>query len=279
MSLRVRNVSSIFKREFAAYFTTPVAYVFLIVFLALAGALTFYIGNFFDRNQADLDAFFTFHPWLYLFLIPAISMRLWAEERKSGTVELLLTMPVTLWDAVLGKFLAAWIFAGVALVLTFPMWVTVNFLSCPPAPQDMFFLEQWWVNAACVVHRFRGGGNPGPDNGAILAGYIGSFLMAGAYLAIGSCLSASTKNQVIAFVLAAAICFLFTLGGTNMVLGFASSVLPQSLVDLVASFSFLNHFDQIKKGVIDLRDLIFFLSVMGVFLFANTLVLELKKGQ
>lgn len=243
-----RNVSAIFKREFAGYFTTPVAYVFLIVFLALAGALTFYIGNFFDRNQADLEAFFTFHPWLYLFLIPAISMRLWAEERKSGTVELLLTLPVSLWDAVLGKFLAAWIFAGVALLLTFPFWITVNLLG-------------------------------DPDNGAILAGYIGSFLMAGAYLAIGSCLSAATKNQVIAFVLAAALCFLFTLGGTNMVLGFASSVLPQSLVDLVASFSFLNHFDQIKKGVIDLRDLIFFVSVMGVFLFANTLVLELKKGQ
>lgn len=248
MSLRLRNVSAVFKREFVSYFTTPVAYVFLIVFLALAGALTFYIGNFFDRNQADLEAFFTFHPWLYLFLIPAISMRLWAEERKSGTVEFLLTMPLTLWDAVLGKFLAAWIFAGVALVLTFPIWLTVNFLG-------------------------------EPDNGAVLAGYIGSFLMAGAYLAIGSCLSAATKNQVIAFVLAAAICFLFTLGGTNIVLGFASSVLPQSLVELVASFSFLNHFDQIKKGVIDLRDLIFFLSVMGVFLYATTLVLELKKGQ
>jgi ABC-2 type transport system permease protein len=248
MSLRLRNVCAVFKREFVSYFTTPVAYVFLIVFLALAGALTFYIGNFFDRNQADLEAFFTFHPWLYLFLIPAISMRLWAEERKSGTVEFLLTMPLTLWDAVLGKFLAAWIFAGVALVLTFPIWLTVNYLG-------------------------------EPDNGAVLAGYIGSFLMAGAYLAIGSCLSAATKNQVIAFVLAAAICFLFTLGGTNIVLGFAASVLPQSLVELVASFSFLNHFDQIKKGVIDLRDFIFFLSVMGVFLYATTLVLELKKGQ
>lgn len=248
MSLRLRNVCAVFKREFVSYFTTPVAYVFLIVFLALAGALTFYIGNFFDRNQSDLEAFFTFHPWLYLFLIPAISMRLWAEERKSGTVEFLLTMPLTLGDAVLGKFLAAWIFAGAALVLTFPIWLTVNYLG-------------------------------EPDNGAILAGYIGSFLMAGAYLAIGSCLSAATKNQVIAFVLAAAICFLFTLGGTNMVLGFAASLLPQSMVDLVASFSFLNHFDQIKKGVIDLRDFIFFLSVMGVFLYATTLVLELKKGQ
>lgn len=246
--MRLRNVCAIFAREFIAYFTTPVAYVFLIVFLALAGALTFYIGNFFDRNQADLESFFTFHPWLYLFLIPAISMRLWAEERKSGTIELLLTLPVSPWDAVLGKFLAAWLFAGVALILTFPIWLTVNFLG-------------------------------EPDNGAVLAGYIGSFLMAGAYLAIGSCLSAATKNQVIAFVLAAAICFLFTLGGTNIVLGFVASVLPQSLVELVASFSFLNHFDQIKKGVIDLRDLIFFLSVMGVFLFATTLVLELKKGQ
>ena len=246
--MRLRNVRAIFAREFIAYFTTPVAYVFLIVFLALSGALTFYIGNFFDRNQADLEAFFTFHPWLYLFLIPAISMRLWAEERKSGTVELLLTLPVSPGDAVLGKFLAAWLFAGVALVLTFPIWLTVNFLG-------------------------------EPDNGAVLAGYIGSFLMAGAYLAIGSCLSAATKNQVIAFVLAAAICFLFTLGGTNIVLGFVASLLPQSLVELVASFSFLNHFDQIKKGVIDLRDLVFFISVMGVFLFATTLVLELKKGQ
>jgi ABC-2 type transport system permease protein len=248
MSVHLRNVRAIFAREFIAYFTTPVAYVFLIVFLALAGALTFYIGNFFDRNQSDLEAFFTFHPWLYLFLIPAISMRLWAEERKSGTVELLLTLPVSLGDAVLGKFLAAWVFAGIALILTFPIWITVNYLG-------------------------------DPDNGAILAGYIGSFLMAGAYLAIGSCLSAATKNQVIAFVLAAAICFLFTLGGTNLVLGFVSSILPQSLVEVVASFSFLNHFDQIKKGVIDLRDLIFFVSVMAVFLFATTLVLELKKGQ
>jgi ABC-2 type transport system permease protein len=247
-AIRFGNVRAIFVRETLAYFTTPVAYVFLIVFLALAGALTFYIGNFFDRNQADLEAFFTFHPWLYLFLIPAISMRLWAEERKSGTIELLLTMPVSLWDAVLGKFLAAWMFAGLALALTFPVWLSVNYL-----------------------------GNP--DNGAILAGYIGSFLMAGAYLAIGSCLSAATKNQVIAFVLSAAICFLFTLGGTNLVLGFFGSFLPPVFVDLVASFSFLNHFEQIKKGVIELRDLVFYLSMILVFLFANTLVLELKKGQ
>jgi ABC-2 type transport system permease protein len=246
--MSVANVRAVFMRELIGYFTTPVAYVFLIVFLALAGSLTFYIGNFFDRNQADLEAFFAFHPWLYLFLIPAIAMRLWAEERKSGTVELLLTYPVSLWDAVLGKFFAAWLFAGLALALTFPIWLTVNFLGTP-------------------------------DNGAILAGYIGSFMMAGGYLAIGSCISAATKNQVIAFVLAAALCFLFTLGGTSLVLGFAGSVFPAAIVELIASFSFLNHFEQIKKGVIDLRDVVFFLSVIGVFLFANTLVLDLKKGQ
>ncbi len=243
-----RNIRAIFAREFLGYFTTPVAYVFLFVFVALAGALTFYIGNFFDRNQADLDAFFTFHPWLYLFLVPAISMRLWAEERKSGTVELLLTMPVSLWDAVLGKFLAAWLFAGIALLLTFPIWITVNLLG-------------------------------DPDNGAIAAGYIGSVMMAGAYLAIGSCFSAATKNQVVAFVLAAAVCFLFTLGGTNLVLGFFSGFLPQALVDLIASFSFLNHFEQMRKGVIELRDVVFFVSLMAVFLFANTTILDMEKGQ
>ena len=243
-----RSIRVVFTRELVAYFTTPVAYVFLIVFLALAGAMTFYIGNFFDRNQADLDAFFLFHPWLYLFLMPAIAMRLWAEERKSGTVELLFTLPVATWHAVLGKFLAAWVFAGIALALTFPIWITVSYLG-------------------------------EPDHGPILAGYIGSFLMAGAFLAIGSCISAATKNQVIAFVLAAVLCFLFTLGGTNLVLGFAQGFLPQAFVDLIASFSVLNHFNDIRNGVISLSDLIYFLSVMGVFLFLTVLVLDLKKGQ
>jgi ABC-2 type transport system permease protein len=243
-----RSVRIVFMRELTGYFATPVAYVFLIVFLALAGAMTFYLGNFFGRNQADLNAFFVFHPWLYLFLMPAIAMRLWAEERKSGTVELLFTLPVATWHAVLGKFLAAWAFAGIALALTFPVWITVNYLGAP-------------------------------DNGPIVAGYIGSFLMAGGYLAIGSCISATTKNQIIAFVLAAVLCFLFTLGGTNMVLGFFQSFLPQSLVELIASFSFLNHFSEIRKGVIDLTDLVYFFSVMGVFLFATVLVLDLKKGQ
>jgi gliding motility-associated transport system permease protein len=246
--MSVRTIGVIFRRELSGYFSTPVAYVFLIVFLALAGSLTFYLGSFFQRNQADLGAFFVFHPWLYLFLMPAIAMRLWAEERKSGTIELLFTLPVSTWDAVLGKFLAAWIFAGIALALTFPIWITVAYLG-------------------------------DPDHGPIITGYIGSFLMAGGYLAIGSCISATTKNQVIAFVLAAVVCFLFTLGGTNMVLGFFQGLLPQNLVELIGSFSVLNHFAEIRKGVIDLRDLIYFLSMIGIFLFATTLILDLKKGE
>jgi ABC-2 type transport system permease protein len=241
------KILAVFRREFAAYFTTPLAYVFLVVFLALSGALTFYIGNFFTREQADLEPFFTFHPWLYLFLIPAISMRLWAEERKSGTIELLLTLPVSISQAVIGKFLAAWAFTGVALLLTFPIWVTVNVLGRP-------------------------------DNGVILAGYIGSLVMAGAFLAIGACMSALTKNQVIAFVVACAACFLFILSGTPMVLNFVQSWLPQVLVDAVASFSFLTHFNAIKKGVIDLRDVIFVASLIGLFLYGNVLLVELKKA-
>ena len=157
-----------------------------MIFLVLAGALTFYLGGFYERGQADLAPFFNFHPWLYLFLIPAISMRLWAEERKTGTIELLMTLPVTPWQAVLGKFLAAWAFAALALALTFPIWITVNYLG-------------------------------DPDNGVILAAYVGSLLMAGGFLAIGSCLSAATRNQVIAFVLTAVVCFVFLLAGFPLV--------------------------------------------------------------
>lgn len=243
----MRNIFVVFRREFAAYFTTPLAYVFLVVFLAFEGALTFYIGNFFERAQADLESFFTFHPWLYLFLIPAISMRLWSEERKTGTIELLLTLPVSVPQAVLGKFLAAWSFTGVALILTFPMWITVNVLGRP-------------------------------DNGVILAGYLGSFVMAGAFLSIGASMSALTKNQVIAFVVGAAACFLFTLSGTAMVLDFMQGWLPPVLVDAIASFSFLTHFDAIKKGVIDLRDVIFLASLIGLFLYANVILIDLKKS-
>jgi ABC-2 type transport system permease protein len=237
----------IFRRELASYFATPLAYVFIVIFLAMAGALAFFAGNFFERGQADLQPFFSFHPWLYLVLIPALSMRLWAEERKSGTIELFLTLPISVLDAVLGKFLAAWAFAGIALALTFPFWITVNVLGSP-------------------------------DNGVILASYIGSFLMAGAFLSLGGALSALTKSQVIAFVLTAACCFLFTVSGSSILQGFLSGWAPESLIDAVASFSFLGHFNGILRGVIELADLVFFVSVIALFLFANTLIVELKKA-
>jgi ABC-2 type transport system permease protein len=242
------NIWAIFKRELRGYFATPVAYVFLVVFLAVAGALTYFVGNFFDRNQSDLQAFFVFHPWLYLFLVPAIAMRLWAEERKSGTIELLFTLPISLPQAVIGKFLAAWAFAGVALILTFPIWVVVNRLGTP-------------------------------DNGAIFAGYLGSFLMAGGYLAIGACFSAWTKNQVIAFVVSAAVCLIFTLSGTQFVLTFLSGWMPQAIADTIASLSFLTHFNAISKGVIEIRDLVFFGSMIVLFLIANSIVLDLEKAE
>jgi ABC-2 type transport system permease protein len=238
---------TVFRRELASYFATPLAYVFIVIFLVLAGALAFFVGNFFERGQADLQAFFNFHPWLYLVLIPALSMRLWAEERKSGTVELLLTLPIAVSAAVIGKFLAAWAFAGIALALTFPFWITVSYLG-------------------------------EPDHGVIVASYIGSFLMAGGFLAIGACLSALTKNQVIAFVLTAAICFLFTVSGSQIVLGMLQAWAPEALVSTVASFSFLTHFTAIIKGVIDLRDAVFFASVIGVFLLANVVLVDLKKA-
>jgi len=243
----MRNISIIARRELKGYFATPVAYVFIVIFVAMTGAFTFYIGNFFDRGRADLDAFFQFHPWLYLLLIPAISMRLWAEERKSGTIELLMTLPITTTSAVLGKFLAAWVFAAIALGLTFPMWITVNVL-----------------------------GNP--DNGVIVASYVGSWFMAGAFLAIGSCISALTKNQVVAFIVAASVCFLFTMSGLELVLNFFRLWAPELLVETIASMSFLRHFRAIMNGVIDIRDVIFFGSLMAFWLFANVIIVDHKKS-
>ena len=243
----MHNVAVIVRRELQGYFATPLAYVFIVIFLALAGSLAFFAGSFFERGQADLQPFFNFHPWLYLVLIPALAMRLWAEERKSGTIELLLTLPISMTEAVVGKFLASWIFAGIALALTFPFWLTVWFL-----------------------------GNP--DHGVILASYIGSFLMAGAFLAVGACLSALTKNQVIAFVVTAAVCFLFTVSGSQIVLGVLRGWAPQLLLDTVASLSFLTHFNAIVRGVIDLRDAVFFLSTIALFLYANAVVVDLKKA-
>lgn len=243
----MRGTWIIFRRELASYFATPLAYIFIVIFLAMAGALAFFVGNFFDRGQADLQPFFSFHPWLYLVLIPALAMRLWAEERKSGTIELFLTLPISIGAAVLGKFLASWAFTAIALALTFPFWITVNVLGSP-------------------------------DNGVILASYIGSLLMAGAFLAIGAALSALTKSQVIAFVITAAACFLFTVSGSNIVLGFLTGWAPNGLVEAVASFSFLTHFNAIIRGVIELPDAVFFLSVIALFLFANAIIVDLKKA-
>lgn len=243
----MKAVGTIFHRELASYFSTPVAYVFIVMFLVLTGVFTFYIGNFYERGQADLIPFFSFHPWLYLFLVPAITMRLWAEERKSGTIELLLTLPVSMYQVVLGKFLAAWAFTGIALMLTFPVWVTVNYLG-------------------------------DPDNGVILAAYLGSFLMAGGFLAIGAAISAVTRNQVVAFILTVVTCFVFLLAGFPLVLDFFYGWAPQALIDGIASLSFLTHYSSISKGVIDLRDLIYFVALIGFFLIANAILIDLKKA-
>jgi ABC-2 type transport system permease protein len=243
----MKPLSVIFRRELASYFSTPLAYVFLVIFLVLSGVFTFYLGGFYERNQADLGVFFSFHPWLYLFLVPAIAMRLWAEERKSGTIELLMTLPISRAEAVAGKFLAAWVFAGLALLLTFPMVLTVNYLG-------------------------------EPDNGVILTGYLGSWLLAGSYLAVGGCMSALARNQVIAFILAVSVCFLFIVSGFPMVLDLFSAWAPQGLVDAVASLSFLVRFDAISKGVIDLRDLLYFLSFIAAWLAATAVVIDLKKA-
>lgn len=241
------NLGVIFRRELGSYFATPLAYIFIVIFLVLSAVFTFYLGGFYESGQADLNPFFNFHPWLYLFLVPAVAMRLWAEERKSGTIELLMTLPVSRTEMVLGKFLAAWVFVGIALLLTFPIIVTVNYLGSP-------------------------------DNGAIFTGYLGSWLLAGGYLAIGSCMSALTKNQVIAFILSVVACFVFIVSGFPLVLDLFSSWAPQWLVDAIASLSFLIRFDAISKGVLDLRDLLYFISLMAVWLYATAIVIDLKKA-
>jgi ABC-2 type transport system permease protein len=241
-------VVSIFSRELRSYFATPLAYVFIVIFLVVTGVFTFYMGGFYERGQADLTPFFTYHPWLYLFLVPAVAMRLWAEERKSGTIELLLTLPIRTWQAVLGKFLAAWVFTGLALALTFPLWLTVNYLG-------------------------------EPDNGVILAAYLGSWLMVGAYLAIGGCISATTDNQVIAFILTVTICFGFVAAGSPIVLDLFTSWSDSRLWNTIASTSFLVRFDAISKGVLDLRDLFYFLLMIALWLAATVIVIDMKKAQ
>jgi ABC-2 type transport system permease protein len=237
----MRAIRTIVKRELASYFTSPVAYVFLVIFLLLTGFFTFTAGNFFERGEASLAAFFGWHPWVYLVLVPAVGMRLWAEERRSGTMELLLTMPVAPWQAIVAKFLASWIF--LALVLTFPAVVTVNLLG-------------------------------DPDNGVIAAGYLGSFLLAGAYLAITCMTSAMTRNQVVAFILAVVLCLFLILAGFNPVTDLMVRWASPAVVDTIAAFSVVTHFDGFQRGVIDSRDLVFFLSIIGFALFATGVIIR-----
>ena len=239
----MRAIRTIVKRELQSYFNSPVAYVFLVIFLLMTGFFTFTAGNFFERGEASLAAFFGWHPWVYLVLVPAVGMRVWAEERRSGTLELLLTMPVAPWQAIVAKFLASWIFLAVALALTFPAILTVNVLG-------------------------------DPDNGIIVAGYLGSFFLAGAYLAITCMTSAMTRNQVVAFILAVVICLFLILAGFNPVTDLLVRWASPAVVDTVAAFSVVTHFDGFQRGVIDLRDLVFFLSVIGFALFATGVIIR-----
>ena len=238
---------AIYRRELRSYFSTPLAPLFIMIFLVLTSAFTFYLGNFFQIGQADLQTFFLFHPWLYLLLVPALAMRSWAEERKSGSIELLLTLPVTLWQAVIAKFLAAWTLIALALLLTFPMWITVAWLG-------------------------------DPDNGVILASYIGSWLLAGAFLAIGNAMSAVTRSQAMAFILSLSVCIVFLLAGYPIVLSMMQTVFSQSLIDAVSAMSFMTHFSSITRGILDLRDIAFFLINSAAWLVATVLLINLKKA-
>lgn len=238
---------TIARREFGSFFATPVAYVYLVMFLVLSSVFTFFMGDFYARGQADLLPFFNFHPWLYLFLVPAIAMRSWAEERKSGTIELLMTLPVSETQAVAGKFLACWGILGLALLMTTPLWLTVNYLGSP-------------------------------DNGIIVAAYTGSWLMAGAFLTISQCMSALTHNQVIAFVMSVLVCFLFLVSGSEIVVDVFKNWAPNFVVDTVASFSFLTHFEAMSKGVLAANDVVYFLLVIFVWLTANAVITEQNKA-
>ena len=247
MNIYLEKTYIIFDRELKGYFRTPLASIFLLVFLALSSGMTFFLGRFFERDQADLTAFFAWHPWLFLILMPAIGMRLWAEERRSGTIELLITLPVTNMQLVIGKFLASWIFTLIALILTMPIWVTVNYLG-------------------------------DPDNNVILISYIGSWLMAGAFLALTSCLSALTKNQVIAFIISSISGFVLIMAGFILVLSSVRSWTPTWVTETVGSMSFLSHFSRIQMGVFDLRTLIFFVSMIILCIWINVQLVQIKKA-
>ena len=237
------NIIAIMKRELGGYYTSPVAYVFLVIFLLLTGFFTLTVGNFFERGEASLVSFFTWHPWLYLFLVPAAGMRLWSEERRLGTLELLLTMPITTWQAIVGKFLASWIFLILALALTFPVWITVNWLGRP-------------------------------DNGVIFAGYVGSALLSGAYLAISCMTSAMTRNQVISFIVSVVLCLFLILAGFTPVTDLLVRWANPAVVQTIAAFSVMTHFEGFQRGVLDLRDIVFFVSLIGFALFTTGVVIR-----
>ena len=237
------NIIAIMKRELGGYFTSPVAYVFLVIFRLLTGFFTFTVGNFFERGEASLVSFFTWHTWLYLFLVPAAGMRLWSEERRLGTLELLLTMPITTWQAIVGKFLASWIFLILALALTFPVWITVNWLGRP-------------------------------DNGVIFAGYVGSALLSGAYLAISCMTSAMTRNQVISFIVSVVLCLFLILAGFTPVTDLLVRWANPAVVQTIAAFSVMTHFEGFQRGVLDLRDIVFFVSLIGFALFTTGVVIR-----
>ena len=243
----MRPIMLVFRRELAAYFATPVAAVFLIVFLALSAGMTFLMSGFFERGEADLSGFFFWHPWLFLVLMPAIAMRLWAEERRSGTIELLMTLPVEPWKIVVGKWLAAWVFAAIALALTTPLWITVNVLGKP-------------------------------DNGVILCSYLGSWLMAGAFLALSAAISGLTKSQVLAFIGATTASFLFVMAGFDLVISAVRPWAPTVVIDTVRSMSFFSHFQHITDGVLELPSIIFFVSLIVFCLWLNVLVIDVKKA-
>jgi len=281
----MRPTLLVFRREFAAYFATPVAAVFLIVFLALAAGLTFFMSGFFDRSQADLSGFFFWHPWLFLVLMPAIAMRLWAEERRSGTIELLMTLPVQPWQIVLGKWLAAWAFAALALLLTTPLWITVNVLGSPDNGVILASYIGSWLMAGSflalvltmplwITVNVLGS----PDNGVILSSYLGSWLMAGAFLALAAAISALTKSQVLAFIGATAVSFLFVMAGFDLVLAAVRSWAPPVIIEAVRSMSFLGNFQRITDGVLELPSIVFFVSLIVFCLWLNVRAIDVKKA-
>ncbi|MBX6325352.1 MAG: ABC transporter permease [Chthoniobacterales bacterium] len=246
-SMKTSPVIAIAKRELNGYFSSPIAFVFIVIFLLLAGFFTFMVGGFFENGEASLEPFFVWLPWLYLFLVPAVGMRMWSEERRLGTIELLLTMPIAAWQAILGKFLASWLVIALAMLLTFPFVMTVNYLGHP-------------------------------DNGVIFAGYIGSLLMAGAYLAVSAMTSALTRNQVVSFILSVVLLLFLILAGWSPVTNLLGEWAPAWLVSTISAFSMMTHFTSIQNGVIDSRDILFFLSVMVFALFTTSVILRAHRA-